>query len=465
MRAELAPTTLDRSAPSASAPSATVAAQVGATLFAKGALTVVAEPTQGAMQIGLLELGDEAALDGEPAAGSGCPAGWAKLAAGGFVCTAKDTTRDASDPLIALVRAEGRAAPGSPYPYSYGESRGAPTYVRAPTADEQARSEPSLDAERAVLATARRAAMLGKDDEIPPHLRGVELTAPADPCPPALLAKRDGEPPLARASTVPARAGVAWIAECEAEGRTWLVTPERTVLPRERVARSFASAVHGVARPGSDKIAFVTGKARPRYRMVRYGFFEVMEPALPVFSIVRLTGQTHAVGPATYLETADGGAYVLADHVAIVEPLARPSGVGAAEKWVDLDARRGLLVAYEGDAIAYAALVAAPAVSTDEAPGRVRRGRYRVEWKHRSRTFGEGAGLRAHLPHVLVLSGGSAIVGDPWQPLLGTSSGQSARLAPADAAWLFAWATPAVPDGWSSRRGTEAAPGTWVFVR
>ena len=163
------------------------------------------------------------------------------------------------------------------------------------------------------------------------HLRGVELTAPADACDPVLLAKKDGEPPLARIATIPARAGIAWFAECEAEGRTWLVTPEMTLIPRDRVARSLASTAHGIERPGTEKIAFVTGKPRPRYRMVRYGYFEATEPLLPVYATVRLTGQTHAVGPSTYLETSDGGAYVLADHVAAIEPVVRPAAGGETE--------------------------------------------------------------------------------------------------------------------------------------
>jgi hypothetical protein len=447
--------------PSSSARANVAPAEVAGRLFARtSAVVVVAQPASSAMQIGMLSLGDAVAVTSPAAPKADCPGGFVGIAPSGFVCSGPAATLNGLDARVAVARAEGRSA--ATYPFAYGESLGAPLYVRVPSADEQARAEPAFEANRVVLTQARRSAMLGKEDEIPAYLRGVELTAPADPCPRVLTGRSDGEPPNALVRTLPVKVGVAWTSECEAEGRVWLVTPELGLVPRDRVARAPASTAHGEKAGGAGTIAFVTGKARPRYRMARYGYFEALAP-LPPFTAVRLTGQSQSVGSSTYLETSVSGEYVLSDHVATVEKRPRPSDLGEHERWIDLDTRRSLLVAYEGDAIVYAALVASALAG--EGAGRVPRGRFRIEWKHASRTLGEGFTERAHAPHVLVLAGGHTLYGDPWGPPLGINYGSATRLAPIDAAWLFGWVAPSLPEGWTSRRGTEAAPGTWVIVR
>lgn len=435
---------------------------VGDRLFARASAVVLAQPASSSMQVGMLSLGDAVPVSSPAAAKPDCPGGFVGVAPLGFVCAGANATLDATDARVVTARAEGRAAAIAAYPFSYGESLGAPLYARVPTADEQAKAEPAFDANRVALAQARRSAMLGKEDEIPPYLRGVELTAPADPCPRSLAAHREGESPNALVRTLPARVGVAWASECEAEGRVWLVTPELGLVPRDRVARAPASTAHGEKTTGDTTLAFVTGKARPRYRMARYGYFEALSPLSP-FTAVRLTGQSQSVGGSTYLETQTSGEYVLADHVALVEKRPRPSDLGEHERWLDLDTRRSLLVAYEGDTIVYAALVASALAG--EGAGRVPRGRFRIEWKHATRTLGEGFTERAHAPHVLVLAGGHTLYGDPWAPPLGVNVGSATRLTPIDAAWLFGWVLPVLPDGWTSRRGTETVPGTWVIVR
>lgn len=441
-------------APPSSSASAPVPARALDAARPKGVLVrataqVHAAASRGSPVVGQLAPGDTVAIEeGTPLAGDGCASGWSRLAPLGFVCRDALAGDDARAALIAAERREGAV-----YPLSYGESLGTAAYAGVPTGEQAARAEPGLDTHLALLATARRAAMLGKEDEIPPGFRSVELTSPADPCPPALT-KADGAP-----VPVPRGAGVAWLSECEAGERTWLVTPELGLVPRDRVARVPVSTTTGGDPAEGGRIAFAIGRARPRYRMVRYGFFQVATgvPSLAPQTFVRLTTQSHVAGGFTYLETTEDGLYVLSEHVTVFEPTPRPAGVGETDRWLDVSVKRGIVVAYEGDKPVRAVLASVG--------DRVPKGRLRVVTKSRTRTTTDTGRRREHLPHVQSLADVASLVGDPYAPPLGLPSpGTAVRLSPADAAWLFAWTLPAVPEGWSSRRSADGE-GTPAFVR
>jgi hypothetical protein len=424
---------------------------------------VLAEPKKDAMQIGMLSPGDAPAVRGRELPGTPeCRDGFQRLEAGGWICLT-DAKRP-GDPRFAAFTSLGAERRDGAYPLSYGESLGAPVYTRVPTDAEQQRSEPGFDQWRGLLTAARRALLLGKEEDVPGPLRGVDLVTPADPCPPALL--DPSARTIALSSTLAKGAGVAWMGECDAGGRVFLITPSFGFVPRDRVASVAVSAFHGVEEPldaQGRRAAFVTGKARPRYRMVRYGFFEVMD-TLPVRAVVRLTGEHKTVGAYSYLETTDQGSYVLADHVAPIEPAPRPPEAGAAERWIDVSLGRGMLVAYQGDAPVFATLVGAP-----QKDGALTKAPLRIEWKARTRSLGEGgARLRMDLPYVQSSGETLFVHGDPYAAPQGSPpSGRSIRLSPHDAAWLFAFTSPPVPEGWTGRRGGVggAPPGTLIRIR
>jgi hypothetical protein len=461
---------LDAGVPSgsSSAPSA-----AGGLLVREGS-AVRASPSRSSAAVGQLWPGDrvEVAPEGSPAKGDDCDGTWVAVEPAGWVCSEGLSAGGEGERGREVFALDRRSA----FPASYGESQGTAIYARVPTEAEQLAAEPGLEAHRALVAEARKAALVGREADVPPAMRGVDLVSMVDVCPKFLAeavhpnkgpgpwgaspARGGGAAPQLRAS--PRGVGVAWVGECEAAGRTWLVTPERWLVARDRVARVAAPAHRGLEVPPAPRsVAFVTGRARPTYRMVRYGYFQATERTLPVWAGVVLVGSEKTLAPYTYLETEGEGLYVLADHVSRVEPAARPDGVGEDERWVDVQASKGLLVAYEGARPVYATLCSAPLESEHREGGRAvpHRGVFQIAWKRLTRSSGEGTARgRAHLPHALELEAGPVIVGDPYQPTLGVpSSGEFVRLAPLDAAWLFDWATPRLPQGWSGCAAGGAA--------
>jgi lipoprotein-anchoring transpeptidase ErfK/SrfK len=125
---------------------------------------------------------------------------------------------------------------------------------------------------------------------------------------------------------------------------------------------------------------------------------------------------------------------------------ARPDGVAATQRWVDIDLNEQTLTAYEGDREVFATLV-----STGKPGFPTPTGTFRVHTKIRHSTM---IGRREHyhveeVPNVLYFYDGYALHGAFWHDSFGhTVTHGCINLSPRDAAWLFSWAPPTIPDGW-----------------
>jgi hypothetical protein len=71
------------------------------------------------------------------------------------------------------------------------------------------------------------------------------------------------------------------------------------------------------------------------------------------------------------------------------------------------------------------------------------------------------------VPWALELSSGKLLVGAYWHDRFGIEHGPgNIELSPTDAAWLFRFATPALPEGWhGAASGVSAENQTIVNVR
>jgi hypothetical protein len=70
------------------------------------------------------------------------------------------------------------------------------------------------------------------------------------------------------------------------------------------------------------------------------------------------------------------------------------------------------------------------------------------------------------VPHALFFGGETALHGANWHDRFGTPvSHGCVNLAPADAAWLFRWAPPELPERWHGiLPGPAGLPTLWVVV-
>jgi hypothetical protein len=69
------------------------------------------------------------------------------------------------------------------------------------------------------------------------------------------------------------------------------------------------------------------------------------------------------------------------------------------------------------------------------------------------------------VPDVLYFREDQGFHGTFWHDAFGTPvSHGCVNLAPADAAWLFAWAPPRLPDGWHAVMPLRSQESLWVVV-
>ena len=150
-------------------------------------------------------------------------------------------------------------------------------------------------------------------------------------------------------------------------------------------------------------------------------------------------------------------------------PTTRPSEVGDAERWIDVELASQTLVLYEGARPVFATLV-----STGRAHHATPTGTFRIWVKlaedgmdDLERTDAESNYLIEAVPWVQYFSDdGLALHAAFWHDDFGrVHSHGCVNLAPRDAARLFSATSPALPDGWDAVLPTDAQPGTLVRVR
>ncbi len=414
----------------------------------------------------------------ERVAGQGCPGGFYQVVPRGYVCN--DRTVSASPREGFRAAAEATKAKPGPFPYGYALSNGAPMYNRIPTPKEQARYERWLGkpgSREKMPKTLRSHEELAEDKEI----------AAPDPVPSFLL--NGGSPKEAPydlvEQTIPLGAMLSYSTAFEAEGRRWLLSSDHTVVPADRVRPFRPSTFHGVALDDkvSLPIAWMRQTDKPRYR--REGDAMVKAGVWPVRTWVGVTGARVESGGVAYLESrerVDGAPLYVAEKDATVVEAETKRGMGVKEgqKWFLIRLTKGTLVAYEDETPVYATLVSpgkggVPVKGRDPVEdGTTPLGSYSLTFKDRAATMSPETGKDRSfwiqdVPHTMYFNPPFALHAAFWHERFGEYvSAGCINLSPLDAEAMFAWADPAVPEGWQGATGagaSENGPTTIVVVR
>ncbi len=440
-----------------------------------GAVDVVEKPTRGAPVVGTIRAGGSALVAAPSAGGDGdCRDGWVQVVPRGFVCSDARTTRDATS-RAASVLSEYAIARKAALPASYGFAEVTPIYMRVPTWDQQLRAEPELEQHlhrRAALRAARDAARAWGDvsAEGDRDLDPVGSELPDD-------VKAGSFAPFAPKRIMPNSpvvgflgmgARVAWVAEFDAQGRTWLLTPDWSFVPRDKVKRAFVSGFHGREVPAGSGIAFTGGRPARRFRKDAEGKKFVAErDVFAADGVVVLAAPAAPTREVRLLESSEPGVFLRTDEVILTDP-SPPARFGLDfegtddRRWIDIDAKTQVLFLRDGPLVSFATRVSS-AVNA-------RRGKFRISSKHLTAPMPfdrDGVGSKAEVPLVVLLSErqpglpASALFAAWWMSSWGSSGGFFGfALSPLDARRLFDFAAPELPDGWHSVRGE----GTWVVV-
>jgi lipoprotein-anchoring transpeptidase ErfK/SrfK len=183
-----------------------------------------------------------------------------------------------------------------------------------------------------------------------------------------------------------------------------------------------------------------------------------------------LTGARVKIGEQVYLETQEGIYIRQSDRLLILPPISNvPGWAQKGRKWIDVSIVRQTLVAYEGTQPVFATLVStgADGLGDPKETQSTVQGAFIIHTKHVTATMdndeeGDVYDLR-DVPYVQYFTDGYALHGAYWHDGFGTPRSHGCiNLSPSDAAWLFAWTDPQVPEGWHGR--LQLHGGTLVYT-
>ncbi len=413
------------------------------------AVWVYAAASAKARKLGYLRAGATVTREPKPAGYSGCPKGFYRIAPRGYVCASHGAALEPDERLAKVLKEPDRTE-GLPYAYAMSRFPTPPLYVKLPSKREQSSVEGDLTKLRDASGTW-------------------ELTAPPEGLTEGLLPSLGPTPRgaslyLARAF---AKSGFALLTTFDWEGRPFGLTTDFLAIPLDRTRKIVPSAFHGVdvSDVGLPAV-FVRSKSARFY--VRDEKTGQMTDAGPVAyrEGLRLSGKRERAGGGEFLETREGRWIQAGEHlVRIDEPREWPSFAEAGAKWIDVSILKQSLVAWEGKRPVYVTLVSTGADGLGD-PAETHstvRGSFLIHTKHVTVTMdndedGDRFDLR-DVPYVQYFHEGYAIHAAYWHDDFGRPKSHGCiNLHPTDAAWLFGWTTPEVPEGWhaamSLRTGT-----------
>ena len=430
------------------------------------------EPKEVSTFLGYLSLGDSVRVKGgkkdEAVAGKSrslhCDT-WYEVEPRGYVCLddeQEEATFDAADPVLAQLR-ERKADRMSPWPYDYAESVGTPIYDIIPPKHRQRRNESVLEEHLKNVRLARRA----KSDEeimaIDERLLGVDvqLTGNEPPPFPSLGPRaRTTKSKVVRGSTI------AFTDSFDADGRSWIMTWDKGIIPRDKIKPYPKSDFHGVAVTDEVRlpIAFFR-REQPKYRLGDDGKVTETKDLWARQSWVPVTEESVDYEGKRYIVSRQDGLLLSVDGVSVARRSHYiPPQIEEVEEgrrtWVDVSVLGGWLVAYEYDKPVYATLVSpgrggvpkhgVDPLETASTPV----GRFRITGKFVTATMVSNASkdiIHDEVMYTQNFTGPYALHGAYWHGDWGEKkSGGCVNLSPTDARRLFAWTEPQLPPGWHS---------------
>lgn len=425
---------------------------------------VYQEPHEDAEKLGYLRAGAVVERASESSGTRDCAGGWYRVEPRGYVCVGKGASLDVAHPIVTTAHKAPRR--GEPIPYQYVMS-GRPSphlYFKLPSEDEQRHAEGRGRDLSVGLRGEKVRRELGEPDAIPESWRG----GGAFPKPYGADAALSFRAHRGRAKEASA---FGLIANYDWTGRPFGLTTELDLIPLDRTRVAKVSQHRGIVIDKPGVPAFVVSYAASTFEMVEApnGLVPKKVGEAAYHSGWALTGRNDG-SPSGLLETT-AGVWLAAGSLRIAEPRDDPTGFAEqGRKWIDVSIRKQILVAYEGRRPVFATLVSTGrgGMEDPEETTATVRGTFLIVSKHVSGTMdgddrtAEAFDLR-DVPYIQYFHKGYALHGAYWHDEFGkVRSHGCVNLAPADAAWLFEWTDPQVPEGWHGARNPKF--GTLVYT-
>jgi hypothetical protein len=405
--------------------------------------------------------------------------GWYELEAGGYVCVGGALTAPWTEQSHELRPAQPDLDAGLPYRYAIVYGRTA-VFRAIPTRDEVRDNRGwRLDFEqRDAGASPSGQGTVAAASEPPPRRRR-EDDDEDRPRRPGLgdLRGERGSIVVRRLMTGMYVALDRLIRDRESDGSYWRTQSGGLVPAGPLSIWGRGSDFHGTPLDGATvhlPYAFMSSQSGWLYRVVRDGRAVEYARRIERHQGIQLAANSEplTIGEHRYWRTeADPNLAVKEANVGLALPRPRPAWIRPNERWIDIDIRQQVLVAFEGDAPAYATLVSTGKRSNNEAERYdTPVGQFRVYAKHVTTTMdGDTAAAGPYsiedVPWVMYFHESYAIHGAFWHGQWGwRMSHGCVNLAPNDARWVFNWTTPAMPESWHGVFSGDAEVGSPVVI-
>jgi hypothetical protein len=392
-------------------------------------------PERDAKIIGYLHAGSSVARAAEPYSTDDCAGGWYPIRPRGFVCLDEGATLDLRHPTLVTMAILPSLDLALPYTYARNKED-TPTYEVDPEKEQAVRRVGSLPAQSG-------AAVVG-----------------------------------------------SWEASDEAgQSRRLAMLSDGRFLDASTLERAEASEFAGVELGEKFQlpVGFVVKRGISSWDLA--GAEAKRDKQLEVHDVLALTGRFRTLADEKFWEQADGSWVRHRDVTLAVKREQMPKFVDEKRRWIDVSIVAGTAVAYVGSTPVYATLVSvgsdrlgeglSDVADSQETPSAMpkdakltQRGEFTVVSKHITALNANPAGFANRVemhdvPWVLELASGQLLHGAFWHKRFGVEHGPgNVQLSPADARWIWSWATPEVPPGWHAV--TELAPdeqSTFVNIR
>ncbi len=396
----------------------------------------------------------------------GCAGGWYRINPRGFVCLGRGATLDLEHPVIQSSDVRARRGEGLPYFYALSGETAPHLYFRLPSREQMVETEGAKVLDRAANWQARAERtwlreFLGGPHDPPTFLeRGGKLEKPYGVKKPLRYVTHAGQ--------ASSDSGFAIQRTFVHAGREFGLTTELDVIPLDRTEVVRPSEFSGIvlSPDGGLPVAFVHKKYATLWEETESGSLRP-HSEIRTRKGYRLTGEKK---PGNMLKTSDGF-WIVGSTARILEPRTSfPSFATGDRKWIDVSIKQQSLVAYVGRVPVYATLISSGrgGLGDPETEHATVRGTFMIHRKEVTSTM-DGDEDRADsfnlldVPFVQYFHRGFALHGTYWHDDFGRiRSHGCVNLSPKDAAWLFEWTDPQVPDAWHATINKER--GTVVHI-
>ena len=420
------------------------------------------EPVAGAPVAGYLRRGSRFRA-GPGVTGPGCGTRWHEVDGGGFICAGRGF-------IVGTLPQDFSPAPAAPdlqdqLPYTYARTlaKDVPQYFHLPTPQEEVETGQAIVRMRELLQSAPPA----EPQTLVPSGSVATATGsagePAEaPAQPRIL------PDYVRMTMRPGFYVSVDGYETAPSGKRFARTVRGAYVAADRLQPAtpspFAGRVLGATGLKKPLGLVHLARARTKRRDPITGEW-VDGDSLTRFQTVRIRGGAVRIGTRDYWPT-DEGVWVDTQGVRVARKAPRPSLVPSRARWVDVNLKQQVLVAYEGDRPVFATLVA-----TGKEGYETPVGLFRLHAKHVSATMdGENGTDEVYsiedVPWTMYFKGSLALHAAFWHDRFGrVRSHGCINLAPSDARFLFGWTSPGLPSGFHGVMPALREVSTYVSIR